>query len=167
MLVGLVGLVACGNSSVVSWRGLELSLPRGWVVIQELEGSLYVADGRGGGPGDPGDLDVGVQLSHEPETRADDWRELVDELGATMDRDEATTVGGMPATLLQYTVAGGGDVAPTRERVVLVPSRQLVVLAQAVPVRGQTDAPEVFDDHLAAIQQLIDSIEFGAPVEHS
>lgn len=167
LLAVLVVLVAgCGPTSQLAWRDLELVLPDGWVVVDRLDTALYVGNGPQGDEGERGDLDVGVQLSVEPATVADDWRELVSSRGGTIDRDETMTVGGLPATLLQFTMLGDADTPATRERVVLVPSRQLVMLAQAVPVQGQTDGPEVFDAHVDEIDQLIASIDFGAPADY-
>lgn len=161
-------VVACGGDArAVAWRDLDLYLPEGWVVINDYAGALYVADGRPGDePGDPGDLEVGVQFSHEPGTTGDDWRDLVAERGGTLERDEQITVDGLPATLLEFSFPAEAGDAPTREQVVLVPSRSLVVLSQAVPVQGQQDGPEVFDAHVDEFDAVRESIDFGAPEDY-
>ena len=51
------------------------------------------------------------------------------------------------------------------EMVVVVPSRSLTILLQPVPVRGQTDAPQVFLEARDQFDAILDSIRFGAPVD--
>ncbi|MBY5162516.1 hypothetical protein [Salsipaludibacter albus] len=160
-------LAACGDDRAVAWRDLDVFLPEGWVVINAYEGALYVADGSPGGEaGDPGDQEVGVQFTIEPGTTADDWRTFVEEQDGTLERDEAVTVDDLPATLLEFSFDGSTGPPPTREQIVVVPSRSLVVLSQAVPVQGQQDGPEVFDAHVAEFDALRDSIDFGAPEDY-
>lgn len=162
-----IAVVACGGDpQAVSWRDLDLRLPADWVVVDDLRGALYVADGMlGEDPGDPGDLEVGVQLSHEPTATGDAWRDLVAERDGELERDESITVDDLPATLLEFSFPGADGNPPTREQVVLVPSRDLVILSQAVTVRGQQDGPEVFDAHVEEFDAIRESIDFGAPEE--
>lgn len=165
VLVLLCG--ACGDDErAVAWRDLDLTLPEGWMVINDLQGALYVADGTPGeDPGDPGDQEVGVQFQTDARVVSDDWRELVADGDGTLERDEATTVDGLPATLLEWSYPGSANSPPTREQAVLVPSRDLVILSQAVTVQGQQDGPEVFDAHVEDFDALRESIDFGAPVD--
>ena len=112
-------------------------------------------------PGERGDLYVFTQFTVEPDTTADDWRQFVEEQDATLERDTTTTVGSLPATLIQYSFTTNG--IPTRERIVIVPSRDLVLLQQPVPMQGDTEAPDWFDEHLDEFDALLDGISFGAP----
>lgn len=167
-VVGMLALVAAcgGDDRAVAWRDLDLRLPDGWVVLDDQEGALYVADGPPGEePGEPGEQEVGVQFQTDAST-ADDWRELVAAGDGTLERDEAITVDDLPATLLEFSFPGSAGNPPTREQVVLVPSRSLVVLSQAVPVQGQEDGPEVFDAHAEDFDALRESIDFGAPEDY-
>lgn len=167
ILVATLALAGCGgDSGVVSWRDLDLQVPDGWAVVNELPDTLYVADGAPGeDAGDPGDLQVGIQFQTEPGPSSDDWRALVAERGWTLERDEDIEVDGIPATLLEFSSDGSEGTPPTREQVVVVPSRDLVVLSQAVTVQGQEDGPEVFDAHVQDFEAIRDSIDFGAPVD--
>ncbi len=165
VLLLVLVLAGCGGDDrAVAWGDLDLRLPDGWVVVNDYAGALYVADGRPGEEaGDPGDQDVGVQFTREPDTSADDWRDFVAEQDGTLERDEQVTVDDLPATLLEFSFDGSSGPPPTREQVVLVPSRELVILSQAVPVQGQQDGPEVFDAHVEEFEALRASIDFGAP----
>jgi hypothetical protein len=138
-----------------------MRLPDGWVELERGDLVLTVADGAPSGEGDPGDLDVSVQFTIEPAATADDWRRFVAEQGGEVESDGTVDLDGIPATMLQFAFVPNGT--PTRERVIVVPSRQLVILQQPVPLQGQTDAPEVFLDRLEEFDALLESIEFGAP----
>jgi hypothetical protein len=48
--------------------------------------------------------------------------------------------------------------------VVLIPSRHIVVLAQPVPARGDTDAPDVFLRHIDTFVEVLETAEFGPPL---
>ncbi len=158
-LVGACG----GDDRAVAWRDLDLRLPTGWTIVNDQAGALYVANGAPGEePGEPGDLEVGVQLNTDPASSGD-WRTLVEDQGWTLERDESITVDDLPATLLEFSSDGSDGRPPTREQVVVVPSRDLVILSQAVTVQGQEDGPEVFDEHVEDFTALRESISFGAP----
>jgi hypothetical protein len=68
----------------------------------------------------------------------------------------------IPATRLVYSFQSAG--VPTREMVVLVPSRALVVLAQPVPRQGQQDGPEIFLEHVETFLDVLTTADFGRPV---
>lgn len=151
-----------GPGSVLSWRELRIDLPDGWVELNRTDTSLTVGDGAGSTePGVRGDLAVATQFTIEPGTTADDWRRFVQDQDGTVESDGATTVGGLPATVIQFSFVTNG--IPTRERIVIVPSRDLVVLQQPVPMQGETAAPEWFDAHLDEFDALLADIVFGAP----
>jgi hypothetical protein len=148
----------------VEWRDLELTTPDGWAAYETRDTLLYLADGEPGEePGDRGTLRVAAQITYQPGSSPDDWRELVEAEGGTLETDEATSVDGVPATRLVFSWESGGT--PTREMVVLVPSRSLVMLFQPVPVQGQTDGPDVFVDRRDEFEEILTSVRFGAPVE--
>lgn len=168
LLVGAVALSAsaCSSSTppggVVSWRELTIDLPDGWVELGRTETSLSVGDGEGSTePGERGDLYVFTQFTIEPSASADAWRTFVEEQDATLEQDASTTVGTLPATQIQYSFTTN-DI-PTRERIVVVPSRSLVMLQQPVPMQGETEGPEWFDEHVDEFDALLEGIRFGAP----
>lgn len=170
VLLWAVVLAACGGpatTGAIAWRDIDMTLPDGWVVIDDLGTAMYVGNGEGGEEeGDPGDLTVGLQFSVEDTPSIDDWRGLVSDRGGDVEIDATTELDGVPASVLQFTLPGSGDVIPaTRERVLTVPSRDIVILAQAIPVRGEADGGQLFLDKLDEIDQLLDSIDFGAPFE--
>lgn len=166
MLLAALALLlgACGGQSRhVDWRGLELTIPPGWVVAEQRDTLLTVADAPlGDEPGDAGERDVAVQLTHRPGQSVADVHRFLEGQDGDLEVDEPTTVGGRPARRLVYTFDANGT--PTREMVVLIPARQLEILLQPIPRPGRTDAPQVFREHRQEFDQLLGSIEFGAPV---
>lgn len=178
LLVLLVLLAGCAPGADVGdgpreWRDLELTVPAGWVVLEDRPDLLRFAnedvrvtdpDERPSLPEDPDDNDlVAVQLTGDASTSAERWRELVADEGGTIEEDEQIQVGGLPATSIVYTWASNG--LPSRERVVFVPSRSLYILLQPVPVEGQVTGPDVYLRHADEFDAVIESIEFGRPVE--
>lgn len=165
-LVAVALLAACGgggSGGTVSWRDLDLVLPDGWEEYQRGDDLLYVADGETGEEGDPGDLTVAAQFLVEDGPSADVQRAFLEREDATVETDQQVEIDGVPATKLVYAFTTNG--VPTREMVVVVPSRDLTVLLQPVPVQGQQDAPEVFLDNVDDFEAILDSIDFGAPVD--
>jgi hypothetical protein len=173
MLGGCTSAGATGG--LISWRDLDLEIPVGWVVLDQRADLLFLANEDITRPDDelddppvlPADPDsndvVGVQLTTDSSSTAADWRELVQQEGGTVELDERVEIGGLPATALTFRwVTNGVD---TRERVVLVPSRRLVILLQPIPVVGQANAPTVFDAHRAEFDEMLASILWGRPVE--
>lgn len=158
-------LVACGgDSGHVGWRGLELTLPEGWVVAEHQPNVLTVADApRGASPGQLGERTVSVQFLHRPGAAADDWRRLVEEQEGTLEVDERTMIGDRPAIRFVLTREVNG--APTREMVVLVPARELEILLQPVARPGDADLSQVFLDNRDEFEELLGSIRFGPPVD--
>lgn len=173
LVAGLLGACGGGDPSQVAWRDLTLQLPDGWSVFEEEDTRLSVANtplGReltGDEPVRPEDLPEGdvaaVFLTHEPRSGPGDWRRFVAESDAELEVDEAVEVGGLPATRLQF--ASLDAETPTRELVVVVPSRGVVLLAQPVPLRGASDGPQVFDDNLEVFDEIVASITWGVPLD--
>jgi hypothetical protein len=164
---------AAVGSGPMSWRDLDLVVPAGWLVLDNRDDLLLLAneDNRAdddqfdAGPLVPVDPDssdvVQVQMTTDSSASPDDWRALIAEEGGDLELDERIEVGGLPATSLTYRwVTNGVD---TRERVIVVPSRQLVILLQPVPVLGQTTAPAVFDRHVAEFDAIVANIVWGRP----
>lgn len=169
LLVLLAMLAACGGPSdtgTQEWRDLEVTTPEGWQVFERRDTLLSMADGDlGPEGGDPGDRTVAAQFTYDPGAGADDWRQLITEAGGTIEVDDRLHLDGVPATRLVFSWVTN-DV-PTREMVVLVPARRLVLLFQPVPVAGQTDAPDVYLEHTDEFNAILESITFGAPVSSS
>lgn len=170
----LILLTACGGGDgPVRWREVTLDLPTGWMVFEEGETLLSLSDSPLGQLADenavaaaeqgatPGEQAVAIFLTYEPATTPDDWRSLIARNDGELEIDESIDVGGAPATRLVFRWDTNG--VDTREMVVLVPSRQIVILAQPVPVRGETNAPEVFLEHREEFDAVVDSIRLGAP----
>lgn len=167
-------LVACtggtGGSGPVAWRDLDLVVPRGWQVLDQ-RGDLLVlanrdlhADDIQATPSllqDPNANDaVAVQFTTDP-SGPDAWRNLIEAEDGEVEADERIQLDGIPATAITFNWVTN-DV-PTREQVVIVPSRQLVILLQPVPVQGQRTGPEVYVRHVDEFQAILDSLDFGAP----
>lgn len=167
LAVVVLGVAGCSSgpaTGTIDWRGLDVTAPPGWAAYEVRDTLLYLADGEPGEvPGDPGTLVVAAQITYEPGSSADDWRRLIAEEGGEVETDVSGEIDGVPVRRIVFTWDGGGT--PTREMVVLVPSRDLVMLFQPVPVKGQTDADEVFLDRAGEFEAILDSIRFGAPVE--
>jgi hypothetical protein len=172
LLLALV-LVACGGGnqpSSVSWRNVELQLPDGWYVFEEEADRLSISNQDIGFP-EPGedarerpegDI-VAMFFTYEPNTLPADWREYVVEQGATLESDDQILLDGdVPATRLVFSYVTNG--IPTREMVAVIPSRAIVVLAQPVPGPGDTDAPEIFLDHIETFIEVLEQADFGAPL---
>ncbi len=172
LLLAVALLVAgCGPPSSVTWRNVTLQVPDGWFVVEEADTHLSLANADigptelGEPPRDPPEGPVvGMFLTYEPHALPQDWREYVEEQDATLESDDQIELGGgeVPATRLVFSYTTN-DV-PTREMVVVIPSRHIVVLAQPVPTPGETDAPEVFLDHVETFLDVLETAEFGRPV---
>lgn len=165
LLLGACGDGTAAPGGVVEWRELTIDLPDGWVEVDRTDTSLTLADAPWPEEsGDRGDVEVATQLTIEPGTTIEDWRRFVTDQDGTLEDDGSVTVDDLPGQLVQFSFVTNG--VPTRERVVLVPSRELVLLQQPVPMQGETAAPQWFDDHVDEFDALLDGISFGAPEGH-
>lgn len=169
VLVALL-LGACGGDGAVSWRGATLEVPEGWTVFEQEETRLSLANAPLGEEADlnPGEAPQGdvvaVFLTHEEGTTPGRWRTFVEGRdGAEIESDESIELDGVPATRLVYTHLSGGQ--RTREMAVVVPARDVEILVQPVPGRGEEGGPEMFARHRDTVEAILDSIEWGAPVE--
>ena len=174
LLLVMVTLVACGGDDAqpdaVTWRNIELQLPDGWYLFEEEEDRLSISNqdiGLGEEPGvsrePPEGETVAMFFTYEPGILPDDWRDFVEQQDAELESDERIVLQDeVPATRLVFSYTTGG--IPTREMVVVIPSRSVVVLAQPVPGPGDEDAPEVFLAHIDRFLELLQSAEFGPPV---
>jgi hypothetical protein len=174
LLVIAVLAVACGDGgnqpSAVTWRNVELQLPQDWYVFEEAEDRLSISNqdiGIGDDPEVPreqpeGDT-VAMFFTYEPRTLPDDWRRFVEQQDADLESDEQLVLqGDVPATRLVFSYVTDGT--PTREMVVVIPSRAIVVLAQPVPGPGDDDGPDVFLAHIEEFLGVLETAEFGPPV---
>ncbi|MDX1511031.1 MAG: hypothetical protein R3249_06775 [Nitriliruptorales bacterium] len=157
-------LVACGESSVLSWRDLTLTLPEGWRAVEDRDTVLTITNGSvAPSPGVAGADDVLVQFQVVDGTNPPAWRNLVAAGGGTMEEDESVTLDGAVGTRLTWLWTTNG--ISTREMILIIPARSLEILFQPVALAGQTDAPEVFTAHRDEFEAIIASLSFGAPVE--
>ena len=164
---------ACGGSSQpgsVEWRNLDLELPDGWYLFEEEDDRLSISNediGPGDVAGEPseqpdGDV-VAMFFTFEPNTLPDDWRAFVEQQGGEVETDRSLELNDdVPATQLIFSYESNG--VPTREMVVVIPSRSVVVLAQPVPLPGDTDAPDVFMEYLDDFLGVIETADLGPPV---
>lgn len=166
---------ACGGEDLqpdaVEWRNVALDVPDDWYVYERSDVHLSMSNAdlgtRNEGDADfvaPDEGVVSMNFTYEPDTVPDDWRRFVDEQDATLETDQAITLDGdVPATQLvfSYTSTSG---SPTREMVVVIPSRAIVVLSQPVPARGASDGPDVFLTHIETFLEVLETAEFGRPV---
>lgn len=158
-------LVACGDGnqpSSVRWRNIAVPVPDGWYVVEETPTRLSLASHDLGDPEAELEGDVlAMYFTYEPGTAPDDWRRFVEQQDATLETDDRLALAGeVPATRLLFSHTTLG--VPTREMVVLIPSRSVVVLAQPVPQPG-SDAPEVFLRHVETFLDVLTGASFGAP----
>lgn len=166
-------VVACGGGnqpSSVEWRNVEFQVPAGWYVFEDEEDRLSLSNQDIGISEDPeapreppeGDT-VAMFFTYEPNTFPEDWREFVQQQDAVLESDDQIVLqGDVPATRLIYRLVTDG--IPTREMVVVIPSRSIVLLAQPVPLPGEDDAPDVFLEYLEDFLGVLETAEFGAPV---
>lgn len=177
LTAGLVLLLAsaCGEEGTtqpdtVEWRNLSIDLPEAWYLFEEEETRLSISNENLGTDADrePGERPEGdvvaMFFTYEPQAVPQDWRRFVEERGAELETDTQLELQGqVPATQLVFSHVNEG--VPTREMAVVIPSRGVVVLAQPVPGPGGGDtAQQVFLEHLETFMEVIESIEFGAPV---
>ncbi len=153
----------------VEWRNLTIPLPDSWYLFEEEDTRLSISNqdigvGDDGEPREQPDGDVvAMFFTFEPATVPEDWREFVEAQDAELETDRQLELQGeVPATQLVFSYVTDGT--PTREMVVVIPSRGVVLLAQPVPGPGEEDAPQVFLEYLDVFMELVESIEFGAPV---
>ena len=167
-------VVGCGGEDrqpdTVEWRNIRLDVPDGWYVYERSDAHLSMSNVDLGPRDDveefvaPAEGVVAMAFTYEPDTIPADWRRFVEQQDATLESDQAITLDDeVPATQLvfSYTSSSG---SPTREMVVIIPSRAVVVLSQPVPARGDTDGPEVFLDHVETFLEVLETAEFGRPV---
>lgn len=161
-------LTACGGGGGAEWRDASFEVPEGWSIFEEEPTRLSMANEPLGEEFDPderpeGDI-VGMFFTHEPGAIPDDWREFVaGREDAEIESDAAIELDGVPATRIIYSHRSGEQ--RTREMAVVVPSREIVVFAQPVPEQGEEGAPEMFMRHLDTFNEVLDSIEWGPPID--
>lgn len=165
-------LAACGGDddqpATIEWRNITLDVPDGWYRVEEAETRLSISNQPlhevTEGSDLPADEDVvAMYLTFEPDTLPEDWRDFAEQQDATIETDDQLVLDGeVPATRLIMAYESNG--VPTREMMVIIPSRHVVIISQPIPSPQETDAPEVFLEHLDTFMEVLDSIELGAPV---
>jgi hypothetical protein len=164
-------LVGCGGSnqpSSVQWRNITVDLPDGWYLFEQEETRLSISshdigpEAIRGGELEDGPV-VAMFFTYEPGAVPDQWRSYVEQQEGQLESDTQLTLQQeVPATRLIFSYETIG--IPMREMVAVIPSRHVVVLAQPVPNPGDTDAPDVFMDHIETFNQVLESLEFGSPL---
>ncbi len=151
-------LGACGGDSTVEWPGARMDLPEGWEIVSNDPGRLVLADHLASEE----ERGVLVAFVRVPGTLPDDWRQRVAERGATLESDSGVLIAGdVPATqlVLLDEVAG----IPTREVLLVVASRGLVISVSPNVLPGEQDGPRVLLDGLDGVRTLLDRIELAPP----
>lgn len=138
-----------------------MTLPDGWVVHEREAGRFAVTDAPLGTPQEPGPGEAGVFFVRDRADSAERWRQLIEQEGWTVEEDRPTRVGGLAAVRLTFEQTDAR--VPTRETVVLVPCRNLTILAQPVPYGRSQDGPAIYERHREEFEAILDSIRFGAP----
>lgn len=177
VLLVCLGVVACGGDpdpqpDVIEWRNITMDVPDGWWLIERSDTHLTLSNANlavereADEPFDPPEEGVvRLALTFEPGTQPDDWRRFVEQQDATLESDARLTLGERtPATQLLFSYTTNN--IATREMVVLIPSRQVVALAQPVP-GPDGNAPEIFLDHIETFLEVLETAEFGPPVLES
>ena len=160
-------LAGCaGDDDVVQWRDATIEVPEGWHVFEEEDTRLSMANVPQGEDADPDaqqDLDVvAMHFTHSPGENPGDLRAFVEDQEGTIESDVALDLDGVPATRIIYSRDSVG--VDTREMSVVVPAREVSVLALPVPSPGDEEAQELFMEHLDTFNAVIESIEWSAPV---
>jgi hypothetical protein len=157
LLVPVV-LVACGGSDRVDWPGARIDLPEGWEILTSDPDRLVLADHLVAEE----DRGVLVTFLRVPGTLPNDWRQRIEDRGATLESDSGILIAGdVPAT--QLVLLDEVDGTPVREVILVVASRGLVIAITPRVLPGEQDAPRVLLDGLDAVRELLDTIELAPP----
>lgn len=172
LLVVALVLSACGDSrqpSEARWRNLTIPLPDGWYLFEDEDTRLSISnrdlgvDAADRGVDDQDAPTVAMWFTYVPDTLPADWRAWAESVDATIESDQQIQLDGdVPATRLVYRFETLG--VHTREMVVVIPSRQIVVLANPVFGPGDDDVRELFVDHFEDFSAVLDGITLGSPV---
>jgi hypothetical protein len=172
IVLALASLMLTGCSSQdgpLVWRNITVELPEGWVVFERTETTLSIANVPLGSEADgdervapDGDV-VAMFFSYEPDTLPRDWLEFLAANDAEIETEQQRILtDDVPATQLVYRLTD--DITDTREMVVLIPSRNVVILAQPVRLAGDPSGPDVFLRYIDTFLGVVDTLTFGAPV---
>ena len=163
-------LTACGDAGSVQWRDATVQVPEGWTVFEEEETRLSMSNVQLGQDADisPDDIPdgdiVAVFFTHEPGTTPGKWREFIEgREDHEIESDQSIEIDGVPATQFIYRHRSGSEM--TREMAVVVPAREIEIFAQPVPEPGDPDGPETFMRHFDTFREVVESIEWGAPLD--
>lgn len=161
-LLALLVLAACGGSpTTVAWRNIVLPVPEGWVVVEVDDARVRLASASAE-DGVPADGLVVLTISFDPRTLPDDVRAAAGARGATIESDAPIVVGDeVPAT--RFVLLEPSDGPPTREVIVLVPSRGLVAVGAVVPGVAVPDPAARLLDDLDALLSVLEDATYGPP----
>ncbi|MEX2487317.1 MAG: hypothetical protein WD377_06850 [Nitriliruptoraceae bacterium] len=165
-----IALAGCGGGNqpdTVSWRNIDIDVPDGWYVFEETPDRLSISNVDLAALTEAGEVPTGdvvaMFFTFEPATLPEDWRRLLARRDAEIETDDRVMVDGdIPATRIIFAHQSAG--LPTREMVIMVPSRQVVVLSQPVPRDGQQDAGELFLEHLPTFLDVVQQADYGRPL---
>lgn len=154
----LLAVTACsGAPSAVEWRNVVLPVPEGWVVVEVADERVRLASASAE-DGVPSEGLVVLTIAFDPRALPDDVRTSALARGAVIESDAPIVVGDdVPAT--RFVVLDPTQVPPTREVVVLVPSRGLVATG------GVVVGPDVADPAARLLEDL--DVLLGVLVEAS
>lgn len=160
--LALVALTACGGTpTTLAWRNIVLPVPEGWVVVEVDDARVRLASASAE-DGVPDDGLVVLSISFDPRTLPDDVRSGAAARGATIESDAPIVVGDeVPAT--RFVVFEPSAVAPTREVIVLVPSRGLVAVGSVVPGATVSDPADRLLEDLDVLLSVLEDAAYGPP----
>lgn len=162
LLVGVLAVACGGTPDVIEWRNVRLDVPEGWVVVEVTDERVRLASAAAERAAETDGL-VTLTLSFDPRVLPTDVRAALAARGATVESDGAITVGDeVPATRI---VAFDPSVdPPTREAIVLVPSRGIVAVVGVLPGSGATDPAARLLEELDVALGVLAGASYGPPV---
>jgi hypothetical protein len=158
-------LAGCGRTPTeATWRNVTIDLPDGWVVVDQADDHLSLANRSPDDDelqGSEGTVVV-LGLTYVPGVVPDDWRRLIVDLGGTLESDDAILVGGdVPATRFVWSATVDG--VRSRTMVVVIPSRWIVALAEPVASGDAEDPADALLGELDAVLGMLVGATFGPP----
>lgn len=158
LLIAPLLVLACSGPERVEWPGARFDVPAGWELVAQERERLVLADHLA----EQGERGVLVTFLREPGTVPDDWRQRIEERGATLESDEPVLIAGdVPATQLVLRDEVGGT--PVREAILVVASRGLVIAITPRVAPGEQDGPELLLGSLDEVRGVLDTIELALP----
>ena len=159
----LLAATACGGPpSAVEWRNVVLPVPEGWVVVEVADERVRLAS-VSVEEGVPADGLVVLSVVFDPSALPDGVRSSTLARGAIIESDAPIVVGDeVPATRL--VVLDPTQSPPTRELVVLIPSRGLVATGAVVVGSDVRDPAARLLEDLDLLLGVLVEASYGPPV---